>query len=141
MNLKKFSIRAKESLNQDDTFTLYHKRYDIEIGMFENVHTNSDKNEKFKNGDYKKIYFEYQCNPKYSKPTLEDCLFSILSDARCYEDSCNDIQFFADNFGYTSIKIKECIKAFNGCKKAYNDIINTFGKKVYKELQKHFENY
>lgn len=139
MNLKNFGIKAKESLNQSNTFTPYHKRYDVEIFMFENTKSDFDKIEKFKSGDYKSINFEYQCNPKYNKPTLKDCLYAIVSDAQSYECCDDDIQFFADSFGYTNIK--ECISAFNGCKKAYNDIINAFGKNMYEALQKHFENY
>lgn len=136
-----FLMVVEESIDQSNTLTKYHKRYNIEIIMFVNLTNNSkkEKMEKLKNKEYNKITFEYQCNPKYSKPNIKDCLYTVIMDSEVYEDSNDDIDFFANYLGYTNIK--ECIKAFNGCKKIYNDIIENFGEKIYKSLCKYFENY
>ena len=144
--INNFLMNAEESINQSNTFTKLHKRYDIEIIMFVNLKSNEkqEKMKKLKNKEYRKITFEYQCspkrcNPKYSKPNIKDCLYSIIMDAQSYENSDDDIQNFAYDFGYTDVN--ECIKAFNGCKKIYNDIVENFGEKTYRLLCKYFENY
>lgn len=139
--INNFLMNAEESINQSNTFTKFHKRYDIKIIMFVNLKSNEEqeKQEKFKNKEYRKITFEYQCNPKYSKPNIKDYLYNIITDAQSYENSNDDIQNFAYDLGYTNIK--ECTKAFNECKKMYNDIVENFGEKAYKLLCKYFENY
>ena len=75
-----------------------------------------------KNNDYN---FIYQCNLNYTKPTDESILSCVISDAFCYRDCMvgdddDNIQEFFNIFGYE--KIKECLTAFKGCKKAYESI-------------------
>lgn len=117
-------FNCKESLDQSNTFSRYHVRYDITIRRTD---------------DNRKLRFEYQCNPKYGKPNLNDCMWCIVSDAKCYEDCDDDIQEFADMLGYE--KVKETLSAFNGCKRAYNDLLEFCGEGVYRWLCKHYEDY
>lgn len=101
---------AIKSLDQSNTFTYAHTRYDVTL-------TN------LLNG--KKVCFEYQCNPQYHKPSKIDCLWAYLMDAQAYYYSDDDIDNFALEYGYT--KSSEAFKVFNACKKAYNDLVDFFG--------------
>lgn len=117
-------FNCKKSLNQSSTVTRNHVRYDVTIRRID---------------DGRKLRFEYQCNPKYKEPNLNDCMFCFISDARCYEDCNDDIQEFADMLGYE--KVKETLLAFNACKQAYNDLLDFCGEGVYRWLCKHYEDY
>lgn len=69
--------------------------------------------------------FSYQCNLNYTKPTEENILACVISDSNCYSDCIvgnddDNLQEFFNMFGYE--KIKEGLKAFKGCKKAYESI-------------------
>ena len=66
-------------------------------------------------------------------------MWCIISDARCYEDCDDDIQEFADMLGYE--KVKETLSAFNGCKRAYNDLLEFCGEGVYRWLCENYEDY
>ena len=57
--------------------------------------------------------------------TMDDVLSSLVLDATSYaNNACDDelraMDTFADEFGYE--KVSDAIKAFRGCKKAYNDL-------------------
>lgn len=61
----------------------------------------------------KKHSFEYQCNPKYNKPTISDVMNCLTSDSFYYEQS-RDLKDFAEELGYS---IEEAKKPFKLCKK------------------------
>ena len=123
--LDRLHFTYKESINQSNTFTRYHVRYDIRIMRTDNKEC---------------LRFEYQCNPKFNKPNLKDCLYCYVSDAMAYEDCDDDIQFFADMLGYE--KIKETLDAFNACKKAYSELLDFCGTEgVYKWLKNYYSEY
>lgn len=87
------------------------------------------------------IESSYQFNPQYSKYSKDDFLQCFFGDAYAYL-SCKDtndmksIDNFASEFGYE--KVSECIKAFEGCKKAYEFLHMDFSDneiiEVYDEL-------
>lgn len=59
------------------------------------------------------------------KPTIDNVLSSLVFDATAYannavDDELRAMDTFADEFGYE--KVSDAIKAFKGCKKAYNDL-------------------
>ena len=98
----KFNYSRSES--NIDLFTPQHVKYNCELVN--------------KNGEY---LFTYQCNPKFVKITKESVLACVLSDARCYQDCIigsdeDNVQEFANMFGCDNIK--ECLKAYKGCKEA-----------------------
>lgn len=100
---------AIKSLDQSNTFTYAHTRYKVCLTNLANG---------------KKVCFDYQCNPKYNKPSKINCLWAYLMDAQSYYYA-DDVDNFALEYGYT--KPSEAFKAFNACKKAYNDLVNFFG--------------
>lgn len=63
----------------------------------------------------KSYSFEYQCNPNYSEPKLDEVLECLITDMGCYECS-RDIVDFAEELGYDPTSF-ECQKAYDGCKK------------------------
>lgn len=73
----------------------------------------------------KKVCFEYQCNPKYSKPSKINCLWAYLMDAQSYYWANGDLDAFAADLDIQ--KPSEAFKVFNACKKAYNDLVDFFG--------------
>lgn len=118
-------MKVKKSSNQSNTITPKHVRYDIKI-------TRAD------NG--KQLSFEFQCNPRYIRPNLDNCMWSIVIDALAYEICSDDIDYFSKCYGLTTPS--ECIKTFNDCKKAYNDLLDFCGsKRVYEWLKDHYEGY
>ena len=115
----------ERSLNQSNTFTKEHVRYNIIIT---------------RNDTMQKMSFEYQCNPKYNRINKDDLLYSIISDAMAYEYSDDDIDTFANEYGYESVK--ECLKAFNACKKIYNNLVEFCGSyQLYSWLKDHYQEY
>lgn len=118
-------FRYKTSLDQSNTFTPRHKRYNVTI-------TRQDTGVK--------ITFDYQCNPRYSKPTLCNCLGALVSDAVAWEQCNDDIDEFQAAFGYT--KASECFKAFVGCKENYNKLMALCGsEQVYDWLVEYYEDF
>lgn len=122
----KIKIDMKESINQENLFTKYHTRFDIMIS-YNNVCYQAD----------------YQCNTDYEKPTKDDILACVISDAMCYEDcKINDddlenLENFRLLFGYEDMK--DLINAYRGCKNAYNHINKMFTKEEKDMLMKYFE--
>lgn len=101
---------AIKSLDQSNTFTYAHTRYKVCLTNLTNG---------------KKVCFEYQCNPRYNKPSKIDCLWAYLMDAQSYYYANGDLDAFAADLDIQ--KPSEAFKAFNACKKAYNDLVNFFG--------------
>ena len=126
--LYRIEILFRESLNQDDLLTNEHKRYDCLL--IYNKH-NFD--------------FEYQCNPKYNKPTKEDLLGCLFVDSTCYEsskisdDDIENMQEFALNFGYDMNNLKELSKVYKGCKNTYNNLNKIFTKEDQELLKNYLE--
>ena len=119
------SYDFKKSMNQSNTFTRQHVRYDVTI---------------IRNDTHQALQFEYQCNPRVCKIKKDDLFYCVTMDAYAYELSGDDIQYFADMYGYE--KIKPCLEAFNACKEMYNKLITFCGSEmVYEWLKKHYENY
>lgn len=101
---------AIKSLDQSNTFTYAHTRYKVCLTNLTNG---------------KKVCFEYQCNPKYSKPSKINCLWAYLMDAQSYYWANGDLDAFAADLDIQ--KPSEAFKVFNACKKAYNDLVDFFG--------------
>ena len=127
--MKKFindiEFEAVESNDQSDTFTIYHARYEITLIRLDIC---------------KEISFDYQCNPDFTTPNKEDCLYAFLSDAQAYEYCNDDIDIFASETGLT--KVSECLKAFDACKKAFYQLKDFCGSDaVYEGLKEYFTDY
>lgn len=124
--LYKIKYNVKESSNQNNNFTEYHTRFDCTLN-YNNVTYN----------------FDFQCNTDYTKPTKEVVLSSVLSDSRCYldtkvyDDDIDNLEVFKDAFGYDNIK--ELLKAYYGCKNAYNHISKMFTKEEQEKLYDYLE--
>lgn len=101
---------AIKSLDQSNTFTYAHTRYKVCLTNLTNG---------------KRVCFEYQCNPKYNKPSKTNCLWAYLMDAQSYYYANGDLDAFAADLDIQ--KPSEAFKAFNACKKAYNDLVDFFG--------------
>lgn len=86
--------------------------------------------------------FDYQCNLKYTRPTEEDLLYCVISDSQCYLDCVvgdddDNIQEFKDMFGYENIK--DLLRAYKGCKNAYNSIKKMLSDEEIETLREYFE--
>lgn len=114
----------KESIDQSNTFTKEHKRYDVRIrNNLSNV----------------LITFEYQCNAN-NEPNLDDCLWCLVCDYQSYESCNDDLEEFQREFGIESVN--ECIRVFNGCKDNYNKLLKLCGSySTVKWLEHHYEDY
>lgn len=111
---KEISMCLRESLNQEGLFSSHHLKFDGKLSC---------------NGQ--NYFFSYQCNPTYTTPNLEDVLESLLCDASSY-DCYRDIDEFATEFGYE--KVSETLKAYNGCKEAYEALQKMFNEEELEEL-------
>lgn len=124
--INKIEYNVKESSNQNDKFTEYHTRFDCTLN-YNDVTYN----------------FDFQCNTENTEPTKEVVLGSVLLDSRCYEeckvndDDIDNLEVFNDLFGY--MDIKELLKAYNGCKNAYNHISKMFTKEEQENLYDYLE--
>lgn len=124
--LYKIKYNVKESSNQNNNFTEYHTRFNCTL-TYNNVTYN----------------FDFQCNTDYTKPTKEVVLSSVLLDSRCYldskvnDDDIDNLEVFKDLFGYENIK--ELLKAYEGCKNAYNHISKMFTKEEQENLYNYLE--
>lgn len=124
--IDKIDYNVKESSNQNDKFTEYHTRFDCTLN-YNDVTYN----------------FDFQCNTDYTKPTKEVVLSSVLSDSRCYldskinDDDIDNLEEFKFLFGYENIK--ELLKAYNGCKNAYNHISKMFTQEEQEQLFDYLE--
>jgi len=107
---KEMSITLQESLNQDDRFSKNHVRFD---GMLEVFHKS--------NPNPKRMYFSYQFNPEYFKPTFTDVLDCLLLDASSFENS-RTVGEFCREYGYEDID--KGISAYEACKKTSQDLRN-----------------
>ena len=114
------TFNYRTSLDQSNTFTHAHIRYNVRL-------TNLVNNQS--------ICFEYQCNPRYNKPSKINCLWAYLMDAQAYYWANGDIDAFAADLDIQ--KPSEAFKVFNACKKAYNDLVDFFGSE--KTLHLYFE--
>ena len=86
--------------------------------------------------------FDYQCNLEYTRPTEEDILWCVITDSECYAscmvgDDDDNMQEFADMFGYDNIK--NLIRAYKGCKNAYNSIRKILNDEEIETLREYFE--
>lgn len=103
----------------------YHKQYYLQLAYKDNKY-----NFKF----FDSVY-NYENNEKLDK---EDALYYLLSDCQLY-DNYADIQDFADAFGYE--KIKDLLKAYNGCKKTSEALHNIFDNDELEQLYTEFQDY
>ena len=117
----KQGFSCEESENQTKTFSRRHTRFDIVIAY-----------------KGRRLKFDYQCNLGYCEPNKKDCLYAILSDSWAYEDY-DDIDDFQGAFGYE--KASECLRAYNGCKKAYQKVHYVFTDDELSVLNEHFQDY
>lgn len=124
--IDKIEYNVKESSNQYNNFTEYHTRFDCTLN-YNNVTYN----------------FDFQCNTENTEPTKEVVLGCVLSDSRCYkeckvyDDDIDNLEIFKDTFGYENIK--ELLKAYEGCKNAYNHINKMFTKEEQEQLFDYLE--
>lgn len=116
----KFAYR--ESSNQSNLFTPHHTKYVVSIEYNNN-----------------KITFNYQCNPKYCEPSLEDCMYSYITDCIAYEECGGDLAYFNQILYFDNEK--DCKRTFNLCRQSFNKIVSLFGRDVYEKLKKHYEDY
>lgn len=119
--LNEIKVNYKKSINQEDTFTPSHTRFDVKITY---------------NNKY--MTTQYQCNTAYKNAMKKDILYCVLSDSNAYEYA-QDIDDFQQEFGYE--KASELLKAFNGCKEANKKIHELFNGKELKELETIFQDY
>lgn len=119
--LDKIKITYQKSLNQNDTFTPYHTRFDVIMEYNGEIYETS-----------------YQCNYKTGQKLKKDIIYCLLMDADCFEN-CQDIDDFQMEFGYE--KASELIKAYNGCKETYQAFKKIFNDKELEELRTIFKNY
>lgn len=125
--LNEINILWVKSISKKDLLTPYHTKFNC-------------------NMEYNGICYDftYQCNLQYTKPTKEDIIACVLSDARCYasckvnDDDDENMQEFANEFGYEN-NLKELLKAYKGCKKAYNIITLTFTEEEKNMLEEYFQ--
>lgn len=87
-------------------------------------------------------YFSYQCNLDYTKPSDESILSCVVSDAFAYRDCMvgdddDNLQEFFNIFGYE--KIKEGLKAYKGCKNAYNSIKKMLNDEEIEVIKEYLE--
>ena len=103
----------------------YHKQYYLQLS--------------YKDNKYNFIFFDsiynYQNNKKLNK---EDALYCVLMDCKSY-DNYTDVQDFADAFGYE--KIKDLLKAYNGCKETSEALHNIFDNDELEQLYTEFQDY
>ena len=99
------------------------------------------------NKQYTSVYNNSQANG-YKAPDVEDILYCIISDARCYE-STGSFEDFCDEFGYDKytescygiVVNKESMKIFNSLEKTYNAVNRLFTSEQLDELYTVFEDY
>lgn len=126
--LKKIDVEFTESEDQTDLFTTYHTKFDCIM--------------KYNGITYK---FNYQCNTCYIEPNKNDLILCALQDANAYEstkindDDFENIEEFIKEFGYND-NLKEGLKAYKGCKNAYNNIIKMFTNEEKESLFEFLEN-
>lgn len=123
MDSMKFS--AQVAPVQSDLFTPSHVLYKCKI---------------VNNG--KQYTFDYQCNPTYKAPNIEDCLYCLFSDASCV-DCVADVDDFLRELGYTDSleSIRKGEKAFKACKHTAKALARIFTTEEMEVLSAHFENY
>lgn len=122
--LERISFECEVSNDVKDLFSKDHVKYDCKIEY---------------NG--KDFSFTYQCNPKYSQPTKENCISSLTLDAESFEYS-RDFEDFCDNFGYTKIsEYKEAQSIYNACGRVANFLSMAFTDEEREELNELLENY
>ena len=95
MNIQDIKFKATVNPTQNNLFTPAHKKYRITLSY-----------------KGRTIHFVYQCNPQYSKPTLEDCFECLVSDANAYNDF-DSVDEFAREFGYDDMK--QAKKIYRAC--------------------------
>lgn len=114
------TFNYQTALDQSNTFTHAHTRYNVRLTNLVNG---------------KKVCFEYQCNPRYNKPSKINCLWAYLMDAQSYYWANGDLDAFAADLDIQ--KPSEAFRVFNACKKAYNDLVDFFGSE--ETLHAYFE--
>lgn len=118
MEYKNIIFDYEESLNQEARFTPAHVIYKCVI-----------------KANNKQYTFDYQCNPVYNEPNLEDCIECLVMDANSYE-SATDADDFIKEFGYdTSLAdVRKGEKVYKACGKTYKALIRIFGKEGYEKM-------
>ena len=107
-------------------------------GLFSKDHVKYDCVIRYNGKDFS---FTYQCNPKYSQPTKENCIGSLLSDASCFECS-SDFEQFCDDLGYTKIsEYKKAQSIYNACGKVANFLSMAFTSEEREDLDELLEDY
>ena len=122
--LEKIEFEYEVSNDVKDLFSKDHVKYDCEIEY---------------NG--KDFSFTYQCNPKYSQPTKENCMASLILDAESFE-YLRDFEDFCNDFGYTKIsEYKKAQEVYSACGKVANFLSMAFTSEEREELDELLENY
>ena len=122
--LEKIKFNYEVAEKQNELFTPAHRKYVCII--------------KYNGRQYT---FDYQCNPIYSKPNLNDCMDSLLLDGFSYSDS-KDIIDFANEFGYDIYENKAEVKRiYNACKKTWEALNRLFTDEELEELENEINEY
>ena len=108
----------KESENQDNLFTSSHIKYDVSITYKERTFTTT-----------------YQTAQEVEK---ENVIYCIFLDMNVY-DNTQDIDTFAEEFGYNNGKFSEVLRAYNGCKDTSNILHKIFTSEEIEEIEKELE--
>ena len=116
--IDKISFNYEESENQENLFTSSHVKYDVSITYKERTFTTT-----------------YQTAQEVKKEAVIWCIFSDMS---AY-DSTEDIDTFAEEFGYNNGKFSEVLSAYNGCKDTSNILHKIFTNEEIEEIQKELE--
>lgn len=107
------------------TYPNYRRKYYLQLAYKDNTY----------NFNFFDSIYNYQNNKKLDK---KDALYCVLMDCQAY-DNYTDIEDFADAFGYE--KVKELLKAYDGCKKTSEALHNIFNNDELEQLYTEFENY
>ena len=101
-------FNQKESFDQEGLFTPEHVKYDCLLHIVKKV----GRIDKGRN-----LCFPYQCNPRFTKPSLADCMNAVLSDASAHRSSA-DLADFLEEYGYCegAESVRKGIEAYEQCK-------------------------
>ena len=120
--LNEIKMNYRKARTQKDLFTSEHVLYNCDF--------------KYKNETIKTTY---QCNPRHGKPTRDDVLACIISDAEAYEFTKDEADFLIE-FGYADSKhIREGLKAYKGCKAISERLHKVFTDKELDTLRGELE--
>lgn len=123
--ISRLRFTSREDSNQNGLFTVHHVKYKCTI---------------YNRNNGKRYTFNYQCNPDFSKPEINDCLNCLLMDADSGEYDCAD---FLVEFGYneTAESIRNGLKAHKACKRTADALNRLFTPEELEVLRDHFADY